>query len=45
MECDCARLTVCFEAPFWVAVYEREEAGRLTALLPAFRAEDGRFAA
>ena len=25
MECDCARLTVCFEAPFWVAVYERED--------------------
>lgn len=39
MECDCARLTVCFEAPFWVAVYEREEAGRLTVCRQVFGAE------
>lgn len=39
MECDCARLTVCFESPFWVAVYEREEAGRLTVCRQVFGAE------
>lgn len=39
MECDCARLTVCFDEPFWVAVYEREEAGRLTVCRQVFGAE------
>ena len=39
MECDCARLTVCFDEPFWVAVYEREEAGRLTVCRQEFGAE------
>lgn len=39
MQCDCARLTVYFEDPFWVGVYEREERGRLTACKITFGAE------
>lgn len=39
MVCDCARLTVYFEDPFWVGVYEREEGEGLTACKLTFGAE------
>ena len=39
MECGYARLTVCFDAPFWVGVYEREEGNRLTACRYVFGPE------
>lgn len=34
-----ARLTIFFEDPFWVGVYEREEDGRLSACRIVFGAE------
>lgn len=34
-----ATLTVWFEDPFWVGVYQREEAGRLTACRHVFGAQ------
>lgn len=39
METIFARLTVYFEDPFWVGVYEREEGGRLAACRIVFGAE------
>ena len=30
MEHACATITVCFEEPFWIALYERIEAGHCT---------------
>lgn len=39
MECASARLTVYFEDPFWVGVYEREEDGALSACKITFGAE------
>ena len=39
MECGYARLTVFFEDPFWVGVYEREDGGRLEACRLVFGAE------
>ena len=39
MECGYARLTVCFEDPFWVAVCEREDGGKLEACKITFGAE------
>ena len=39
METVFARLTVYFEDPFWVGVYERQEGGALTACRIVFGAE------
>lgn len=39
METVFARLTVLFDDPFWVGVYERQEDGRLTACRLVFGAE------
>ena len=39
MEQGCARLTVCFEDPFWVGIYEREDGGMLEACKITFGAE------
>ena len=39
MEPGYARLTVCFEDPFWVGIYEREDGGRLEACKITFGAE------
>ena len=39
MECSYARLTVFFEDPFWVGIYEREDGGRLEACKLTFGAE------
>lgn len=39
MEHGSARLTVYFEDPFWVGVYQREEGGRLEACKLTFGAE------
>lgn len=39
MSCVKAKLTVCFEAPFWVGIYERVQEGRLTAARVVFGAE------
>ena len=37
MDSDLTRLTVFFEAPFWVGVFERFEGGTLSAVAAAFR--------
>lgn len=39
MEKETGRLTVFFEAPFWVGVYERSSGGRLEAARVVFGAE------
>lgn len=39
MELGYARLTVWFEDPFWVGVYEREDAGQLEVCKQVFGAE------
>lgn len=39
METIFARLTVYFDDPFWVGVYERQENGRLSACRLVFGAE------
>lgn len=39
MEAVISRLTIYFEEPFWVGVYEREEAGKLSACRVVFGAE------
>ena len=36
MDCITARLTVFFEEPFWVGVFERQTAGKLTACKVTF---------
>lgn len=36
MDCITARLTVFFEDPFWVGVFERQTAGKLTACKVTF---------
>ena len=38
MDCITARLTVFFEEPFWVGVFERQTAGKLTACKVTFGA-------
>ena len=38
MYCITARLTVFFEEPFWVGVFERQTAGKLTACKVTFGA-------
>lgn len=35
----CAALTILFEDPFWIGLYEREEAGRYTVAKITFGAE------
>ena len=35
----CAKLTILFEDPFWIGLYEREEQGRYTAAKITFGAE------
>ena len=39
MDSDLTRLTVFFEAPFWVGVFERFEGGRLSVCKITFSAE------
>ena len=39
MEHACATITVCFEEPFWIALYERIEAGHCTVCKITFGAE------
>ena len=39
MEHTCATITVCFEEPFWIALYERIEAGRCTVCKITFGAD------
>ena len=39
METAFSQLTVCFEAPFWVCLYERIEQGRYTVCKITFGAE------
>ena len=44
MEQTTGRLTVYFEEPFWVGVFEREEAGRLSVCKVTFGAEPKDYA-
>ena len=39
MEQGTARITVCFEDPFWVCLFEREQGGRLEVSRTVFGAE------
>lgn len=39
MEHACATITICFEEPFWIALYERIEAGHCTVCKITFGAE------
>ena len=40
METDAISLTVFFQAPFWIGVFERVEDGRLSACKVTFSAEE-----
>ena len=39
MEQGTARITVCFEDPFWVCLFEREQGGSLEVSRTVFGAE------